>query len=87
MFDSQEIGSGSVSFEIIFEALKSEPFSFTFYLLSSKILEIPGFTLIMGRVSIFVATQGSTNRFRMIRNTKRGRMIPMLPWFQLYFEK
>ena len=79
--------SGSVSFEIIFEALKSDPFRFTFHLLNSKILKIPGFNLIMGRVSIFVATQGSTNRFRMIRNTKRGRMIPMLPWFQLYFEK
>ena len=79
--------SGSVSFEIIFKALKSEPFRFTFHFLSSKILKIPGFILIMGRVSIFVATQGSTNRFRMIRNTKRGRMIPMLPWFQLYFEK
>ena len=90
MFVSQEIGSGSVSFEIIFEALKSDPFRFTFHLLSSKILKIPGFNLIIGRVSIFVATQGSTNRFRMIRmirNTKRGRMIPMLPWFQLYFEK
>ena len=59
MFVSQEIGSGSVSFEIIFEALKSEPFRFTFHLLSSKILKISGFNLIMGRTSIFVATQGS----------------------------
>ena len=81
MFVSQEIGSGSLSFEIIFEALKSEPFRFTFHLLSSKLLKIPGFNLIMCRVSIFVATQGSSNRFRMIRNTKRGQMIPILPGF------
>ena len=47
MFGSQEIGSGLVSLEMIFEALQSELLRFIFSLLSSKIPKIPGFNLIM----------------------------------------
>ena len=36
---------------------------------------------------IFVASKYLQNVFRMIRGIKRGRMIPILPWFELYFEK
>ena len=45
MFGSQEIGSGLVSLEMIFEALQSELLRFIFSLLSSKILKFPGFNL------------------------------------------
>ena len=34
MFDSQEIGSGLVSFEMIFEALQTELLRFSFHTLS-----------------------------------------------------
>ena len=45
MFGSHGIGSSSVSFEMIFEALQSELFKFKFDSLSSKILKIPEFNL------------------------------------------
>ena len=45
MFDSQDISSGLVSFQMIFEALQSELLEFTFHSLSSEILKIPGFNL------------------------------------------
>ena len=41
MSGSQEIGSRLVSFQIIFEALKSELFSFKIHSLNSQILKIP----------------------------------------------
>ena len=45
MFGSQEIGSGWVSFGMIFEALQSELLRFPFHSLGPKILKIPGFNL------------------------------------------
>ena len=45
MFSSQEIGTGLVSFKMIFEALQFKLFRFNFYSLSSKILKIPAFSL------------------------------------------
>ena len=48
VFSSQEIGSGSISFEMIFEALQSELFRFKFQRLSSKILKFPEFNLFIG---------------------------------------
>ena len=46
-FCSQEIGSGWVSFQMIFEALQFELFRFNFRSLSSKILKIPEFNLLI----------------------------------------
>ena len=61
MFGFQEIGSSLVSFQMILEALQSELFRFTFHLLNSKIVKIPGFNLTMthffyfkGKSAVFV---------------------------------
>ena len=43
--NSQGIASSLVSFQMIFEALQSEPFRLKFPRLSSKILKIPEFNL------------------------------------------
>ena len=45
VFSSQDIGSGFISFEMIFEALQSEPFRLKFQRLISKILKFPEFNL------------------------------------------
>ena len=47
LFGSQEIGSNSVSFSMIFEAQQSEIFRSRFHSLSSKILKIPEFNLVI----------------------------------------
>ena len=50
MSSSQEIGSGLISFEMIFEALQSELFRFKFPKLSSNIEKIPEFDLIIALI-------------------------------------
>ena len=52
MFSSQEISSGLVSFYMIFEALQSALFGLNFHSLSSKILKIPEFNLVIALVSL-----------------------------------
>ena len=47
MFSSQEIGSGLVSFQMIFEALQSDLVRFDFHSLRSKLKKIPEFNLDM----------------------------------------
>ena len=47
IFSSQGIALRLVSLKMIFEALQSELLRFTFHLLSSKILKLPEFTLII----------------------------------------
>ena len=47
MFSSQEIGSSLGSLEMIFDALQSEFFRFKFHSLSSNILKLPEFNLII----------------------------------------
>ena len=51
MFSSQGIGSGLVSFYMIFEALQSALFGFNFHSLSLKTLKIPEFNLVMAFIS------------------------------------
>ena len=51
-FSSHEIDSSLVSLKIIFEALQSELFKFKFYILSSKILKIPEFNLMISHISL-----------------------------------
>ena len=46
-FGSQDIDSSLVSFEMIFEALQLELFNFKLHSLSSTILKIPGFNLVI----------------------------------------
>ena len=47
VFSSQKIGSSSLSFSMIFKALKSKILRIKFYSPCSKILKIPEFTLII----------------------------------------
>ena len=65
MFSSQEIGSGLVSFYMIFEALQSALFGFNFHSLSSKTLKIPEFNLLMlsyaNRVAFLLKVSGCSN--------------------------
>ena len=51
IFGSQEIGSGLISFQMLFAALWSELIRSKFHSLSSKILEIPEFNLVIGEVN------------------------------------
>ena len=53
MFSSQEIGSGLVSFQMIFEALQSELVRFDFHFLRSKLQKIPEFNLNIEQNSVF----------------------------------
>ena len=53
IFSSQEIGSGLVSFKMIFEALQSELFRLNFPSLSSKTLKIWEFNLMIYDKSVF----------------------------------
>ena len=55
---NHEIGSGLVSFEMIFEALQSELFRFKLYSMSSKILKIPEFNLLMENSNIEIDIKG-----------------------------
>ena len=52
MFSSQEIGSNLLSFEKIFEALQSELSRFKSHSLSSKILKILEFNLLIAKVEL-----------------------------------
>ena len=54
IFSSLGIGLSLVSLKMIFEALESELFRFTFHLLSSKILKCPGFTLWIAKNKIAI---------------------------------
>ena len=64
MFSSQEIGSGSVSFQMIFEDLQSELVRFYFHLLRSKLQKIPEFNLSMeDRTSSEKQLENCCNRF------------------------
>ena len=47
IFSTKEIGSSSVSFQMVFEALDSELFRFNFHSMSSKILKISVFNILM----------------------------------------
>ena len=63
MFSSQGIGSGLVSFYMIFEALQSALFGFNFHSLSSKTLKIPEFNLLINNFLINFFHNFSSNFF------------------------
>ena len=64
MSSSQGIASSLISFEMIFRVLQSELFRFKFKSLSSKIVKIPEFNLVMGKGSLWSRFSSAVFEFR-----------------------